>query len=381
MLGEFEKALGTGIVERADNRFQLTAAGVVLAPRLAYIATLAGDVAEAPVRADSHQGDGHLMFRFLFALTESRCNQLLVLQETRSIGSASLALQISADAVRKVLRDSEARLSFPLFERREGGRLVTTARGQTMLSRARVLRREVAHAAADVSALRGSTRGVLAVGCLPSVAASLVPAAVNTLLAEHPLIEVRLAEGTYDELLLNLQSGHLDLIAGGINPAASISGLLLDALYVDRLRVFARSSHPLASRKKLSRSDLSGFRWVVPTRGPITEPVLEALLAKAGIYPKAPRIECASVAAVSGLLLSGDLLAAAAASQFRSEVGGGQLTELPFDLPSEPWVCGLIRRNSAPPSVAMTLFRNVLREGPWKEPGDRGPEVGFDYLD
>jgi DNA-binding transcriptional LysR family regulator len=93
--------------------------------------------------------------------------------------------------------------------------------------------------------------------------------------------------------------------------------------------------------------------------------VLEELLTKAGVYPRLPRIECASVAAVSGLLQSGDLLAAGASLQFRSEVYGGRLKELAFDLPSDPWVCGLIRRVNAPPSVAMTLFRNALCKGSW----------------
>jgi LysR family transcriptional regulator of gallate degradation len=363
MLKSLERLLGTTLFLRSNSRVRETEAGVLLAPRLAYINVLVNDAAQRAAQQIPGHDTERRVLRFVLGLSARRYEQLLGLQEVRSIAAAAKKLKISADAVRKILRESQRQLPGPLFDRPEGGRLTATVFGALLLSRMRVLQREIAHAATDVAAIHGPNRGTLTVGCLPSTAAWLTPMAVVALLAAHPHIHVRIAEGTYDELVLNLQSGYLDLIVGGLQPAAAFPDLQLDPLYDDQLRVFARSRHPLAGRKRPSPSALSRCRWVVPTRGPIAEPVLEMLLTSAGIRPTLPSIQCASIVAIAGLLQSADLLTVGASSQFRHEVNDGQLVELDCDLLSEPWACGMIRRADAPPSVAMKLFRDALRIG------------------
>lgn len=359
-LRALEEALGVPLHQRAGNATRATEAGRLLAPRFAYMSAHLRGAAAQLARHVGRPETESAALRFLVDLRVHRAGQLLTLQESRSIRAAAALLGISADAVRKILRETRQRLAFALFERREGGRLQPTVEGEILLARIRVLCREVAHAAADLAAMTGRRGGLLAIGCLPS-GASLIPPAVCRTLELHPHIQARLVEGTYDDLIHKLQSGHLDVVVGGLPPAARFADLHLESLFEDRLGVFARAGHPLATHRRLRSADFARYRWIMPERGAVAEPVLEVLLERAGIHPHLPRLEYSSIVALHGLLQSGDMLALGSRSQLQGELRAGQVIELACPLPASSWPCGVISRAAAPPSVAMNAFIESLR--------------------
>jgi len=166
---------------------------------------------------------------------------------------------------------------------------------------------------------------------------------------------------TYDELIYRLQSEYVDVVVGGLPPAARFADLHLEPLFEDRLSVFARARHPLATRRRRRGTELSRYRWIVPERSSVAEPMLEVLLERAGIHAQLPKLEYASIVAVNGMLQSGDMLAVGSRSQLQEELRAGRVIELSYPLPAAPWPCGVISRAAAPPSVAMHAFLEILR--------------------
>jgi LysR family transcriptional regulator of gallate degradation len=221
---------------------------------------------------------------------------------------------------------------------------------------------EMQHALEDVAELRGRTEGRLTIGCLPSMASHIVPAATTEVLRRAPQLSVALIEGSYDELMDGLQSGEIDVIVGGLAPARDFPDVRTIPLIDDRIVIFGRAMHPLARRRrKLSPADFKSIRWVLPMRKSLPKPAFESLLARAGIRAELPVVENASIAALNGLLATSDMLTVGSALQMQLEEQRGVLKEIPFRLTSEIWQTGIVLRESTVPSPAARLFLDVLQ--------------------
>ena len=144
-----------------------------------------------------------------------------------SVSAAARALNISQPSVSKTLRHAESLLGFQLFQRTKG-RLVATEDAHALFS-------EVSEIQDRVYALREAGRnlkrgagGMLRLSALPSLALSVLPAAVSQFLRAHEYVKFDLQTVHHDDLIRKLYEREAEVaIAFEVPPAAPVGYQLL----------------------------------------------------------------------------------------------------------------------------------------------------------
>ena len=122
-------------------------------------------------------------------------------------GRAAEATSISQPALSVQIRDLEAHLGAPLFERGPRGATLT-AFGASVAERARAVLRGVDEIAEMGRAEAGMHR--LRLGAIPTIAPYLVPRAIRSLRARWPDLDIELRETMTRTLIADLAAGSID---------------------------------------------------------------------------------------------------------------------------------------------------------------------------
>lgn len=232
---------------------------------------------------------------------------LLAVVELGSIGKAARRLGLTQPALTQSIRRLERGLDLELLERGPHGVSPTEA-GRMLVDRARVITLEARLAGAELDAVSGRIRGRLAIGCGPSLAATLVPAVVVRLLARHPRLAVTIQEGTLDVLLPALEQGRIDLAVGTQPAGFAPRGMDAAPLMRDRMVIAGRAQHPLARRRTVTLAQTLEHPWILPSVGDVVRARVETIFDAAGLAPPVPAVQTNSAAAIRGLLEGGDFL-------------------------------------------------------------------------
>jgi LysR family hydrogen peroxide-inducible transcriptional activator len=124
-------------------------------------------------------------------------------------GRAAEACAVSQPALSMQVRDLEAALGTPIFER--GPRQVRlTGFGESFVQRAREVLRAADELAEMARASRGTLSGPLRIGVIPTVAPYLLPRIVGELTRQYPGLDLRLRETLTPRLIEELSDGRLD---------------------------------------------------------------------------------------------------------------------------------------------------------------------------
>ena len=357
-----EAALGSRVFDRARGSFVPTATGIPVVARFRTIEAVLGEAWREYDRAYRHVRPGSPTANFLGDVSTKRLLQLTALYDSGSVGAAAARLRVSCAAIHKTVREVESHFDVPLFTRLAAGRVAVSEFGSVLIPRLKLALSELGHAGEDLAGMRGLSDGRVAIGCLPSMASLIIPRAAVRALEQHPMLAVSMVEGSYGELVAALLSGDIDLIVGGVSPARGFPGVRTETLLNDSICIVGRAGHPLAGHARLTSADFTAFRWVLPARGNMTKPILEALLTRAGIRPAMPTVENASIVTLNGLLVGSDFLTVGTALQVRYEEQRGSLVQIPFRLSSESWPSGIIIREATEPSRGARLYIDALRQ-------------------
>src|SRR6185369_10227302 len=111
------------------------------------------------------------------------------------VGAAAKSLSLSQPAITRSLKRLEQQLGVALFVRHSTGMEITPF-GRTLIPYAETLESETERILEEISVL--------------SVAANLLPQAIARTLAASPGVQVRVVEGTGDQLVSALIRGELD---------------------------------------------------------------------------------------------------------------------------------------------------------------------------
>ena len=144
-----------------------------------------------------------------------------------SVSAAARALNVSQPSVSKTLRHAESLLGFQLFQRTKG-RLVATEDAHALFG-------EVSEIQDRVYALREAGRNLkrgsgamLRLSALPSLALSVLPAAVSQFLRTHEKVKFDLQTVHHDDLIRKLYEREAEVaIAFEVPPAAPVGYQLL----------------------------------------------------------------------------------------------------------------------------------------------------------
>jgi LysR family transcriptional regulator of gallate degradation len=198
------------------------------------------------------------------------------------------------------------------------------------------------------------------VGALPLGRTQILPMAIASLLARHPLLHVATVESPYDALASSLRSGDIDFILGALRSEDEAVGLEQQGLFDDRISVIARAGHPLATAQHLDFNVLREASWALSRQGSPSREMLERFFSEANELPPIPAVETGDLAVLRGLLLESDMLTAISAHQLRYEIRDGSLVVLDFPLDRTRRRIGLTQRLGAFPSPgARALMQEI----------------------
>ena len=191
--------------------------------------------------------------------------------ERLSITEAARKIRISQPSVSKQLRFLERECGFKLYTKfgrgikiTEEGRLLQSA-AKPILKKMEELRgtflNRVTHA-------RAST---LRVGSAPSPAAFFLPGVLKSFVRLHPNVHPTLRTGYPEAIKAMVLNGEVDVAVTTIAPAHP--EIIEEPIASEEIIAVVSAKHPLASKKKLTESELAKVPFIMNTEGRITEEI------------------------------------------------------------------------------------------------------------
>jgi len=245
--------------------------------------------------------------RLLAALRMRQLELISTLADAGNMRAAGERLHMSTAAVSKGLREVEALFGMPVFHRLPRG-VVTTAAGDLIVQRARVLLAEVAQLADELAARGVPADDAIRIGAPPFIAWTLVPRLLRDMATHGGLPPVRLVEGRLADMCQKLEAGDIDVLVtmntpselGGLRP----DGFVIDQIGAEQWSVVCAPTHRLAASRAIPQDwrTLRDEAWILPPRPTNARMMVEQVLLQHGLAPIVPQIE--STNAITNLQLA-----------------------------------------------------------------------------
>ncbi|HVG46744.1 MAG TPA: LysR family transcriptional regulator [Rubellimicrobium sp.] len=216
-------------------------------------------------------------------ITLRQLEYLVAVGESGSIAQASARLHVSAPSISTAISQLEAELGVQLFLRRHAQGLALTPAGHRVLEAARDALRGVERVLVLAADLGSSLSGPLAIGCLSSFAALVLPELRARFESDHLEVQVRQHEDDHARLMDGLREGRLDLCL--TYDLEVPPGVRFEPLAPIPPQVVLSPDHPLADRPALTPGDLAGHPMVLLDLPGSTAYFLSAFEA-AGLHPR-----------------------------------------------------------------------------------------------
>jgi LysR family transcriptional regulator, transcription activator of glutamate synthase operon len=227
-----------------------------------------------------------------------------VVAREHNLTRASEQLFVAQPSLSRQIRKLEDELGAPLFDRTSRG-MHLTAIGEVFLD---YVERGFAQFEAGRTAVRellGPEHGQVRMALLPAIGSALIPEPLALFWSSHPQVQFTLRQGTTGEALRLLLNEEVDLVVVTASwQLDEVHEITRAPLLSDELYAVLPSNHPLASRAKLSLSELAGATFVMPRAGSGLRAVLIEALHAAGIEPTIT-VEGDDFATVRGLVAAG----------------------------------------------------------------------------
>ncbi|WP_417684124.1 pca operon transcription factor PcaQ [Roseibium sp.] len=278
----------------------------------------------------------------------------------RSLVKAADALSITQPAVSKTLKELEEILEVRLFERSRKG-VVLTQFGEVFLHYAGASLAALKQGLDSVAQARMSGDSYLNVGVLPSVAARIVPGAVQMFQRDSHETTLTLITGPNTFLLSRLRVGELDLVVGRLADPEQMAGLSFAHLYSESVSFVVRRGHPLLQENSNDLGRLVDFPVLYPTKEAIIRPYVERLLITHGVTRLPKRIETISNSFGRTYTLDTDAVWIISSGVVSRDIAAGELVELPLETSETTGPVGLTTRADAAPTPALLMFQSALR--------------------
>lgn len=200
-------------------------------------------------------------------LNVGRLRVLVQVADSGSFSAAAEELNYTQSAVSQQVATLEAEAGMTLLERHARGVRLTAA-GQALYEHAEGILARLEAASAELEAIAGLRAGRLRMASFPTAGATLMPLAIATFRAQHPEIELTLAEGEPEQIAPRLCAGELDLalLFQFDEPIDGMESLSRVELLADPMYLALPAKHPLANKSDLRLPELRGEAWVQTSR-------------------------------------------------------------------------------------------------------------------
>ncbi|KAF1023821.1 MAG: HTH-type transcriptional regulator TsaR [Paracidovorax wautersii] len=338
-----------------------TPQGAQLAARVRVLLDQLGAGAREAVAADFDKAaKPHGPERFAQRVTPSQLRALVTVALYGSESQAALRLGVSQPAVNLALQSLETLLGVRLYYKLTSGTRLTPA-GEALLLRVKQSVAEIRGIESDVSAWHGNTQGQIVVGILPLSVPIFLPLAVEELARQQPKVSVQIVDGTYENLIAQLLSADVGVVAGALRSGSPAQEVQQQHLFDDDLVIVARRGHPCLSLPRPTLQDLLGWPWVTPLPGTPADRALTALFGQYQLPSPSHHLCASSPTMTLAFVLQSGCLAIASRGQVLMDDHGGHVQVVPLPLPASTRPIGLALRSSSQPSPELQAFLDACQ--------------------
>ncbi len=297
--------------------------------------------------------------------------------QSGSVSGAARLLAISPPAVSRMLRHTEDRLGYALFDR-QGGRLAPTPEAQALYAEAGKALEGMRRVAELAAAIGGSSPGLLRVAANPSFGASLLPMAVAEFRRRWQEVRLEINTTAHQAVVERMVLRQADL---GLTQFRAGHPLLREQRLGQLPMCLALPPHsPLARRTLVRLADLKGLTLIGYRDDTPIGAAVNGYLQTAGISQPAdivvryPMIACMFVDAGLGAAVVDPLMAL---DNQRWRIAFRPLEHAPV---TDIWLLG---HAANPPDQAGRSFAQAIRSvlkrsaSPSGRPNARSPAPGF----
>lgn len=223
----------------------------------------------------------------------------VALSELKNFTRAARQCHLSQSAFSTLIRTLETALGIRLFDR-DTRKVELTAEGRLFRDGASRLLGDFRDALLDLGEHAARRRGRVAIAALPSLAAGWLPSVLADFRAEHPGIELDVADALSEGCVERVRSGRADFALAAIR--ASAPELRTDPFCSDRFHLVCRTDHRLARRRKPQLADLAGEPFIHLARDSSVRQHIEAAIRPATLNRV---MELEQLSTVAGMVRAG----------------------------------------------------------------------------
>ncbi|HTZ59406.1 MAG TPA: LysR substrate-binding domain-containing protein [Acidobacteriaceae bacterium] len=206
--------------------------------------------------------------------------------ENGGFGRAAQLLHVAQSAISEQIRDLEAELGAPLFDRNNRN-VRLTPEGDVFLADARAILAQVSKAAANIQKSLHGEVGTLTIGFFAGGAGPFFPAIIKEFRSRFPEVQVALVEMAPLMQHQALQAGTIDIgFTRALGPQAT--ALRSEHFLTERLYAVLPKTHRMAKKRQIAMRDLADERFVLNDRqysAPVFDKII-TLCTEAGFSPR-----------------------------------------------------------------------------------------------
>lgn len=294
-------------------------------------------------------------------LTVDHLRTAVTLSETASFTEAARRLQISQSSLSRRVAELEQVLGVAVFSRTTR-RVELTSVGHEVLESIRIALMSFDRCVDSLHQIVSGDVGSITIGCLPSIAATILPGLIRDFVAQNSHIRVEVRDGLTARVLAQVKNGSVDI---GISATTHRDETVrYEKICEDTFYCALPSWHELADCQSIEWKSLSGERWI--TFSPFTsisQPV-ERSLEAAGVRLE-PSMVGHNVGAVAGLIASG-LGITAVPGLVKPLMDFAQLSFVPLSPTVHRDICVLTRKSedyspSTKKFIELVRLRNFMQ--------------------
>lgn len=273
-------------------------------------------------------------------------------------GSAK-EMNVSQSSVSGAIGELEEIVGVPLLVRHHARGVSLTPAGSSLVNDARLLLNHARDFEKRALSLSDAIRGEIAFGCFVTLAPRFMPTLLARFAQAYPGIEVKLFEGSQDEIVEMLLSGYIEL---GLSYHSALRPEIA-AEYFGELPPHAllATNHKLAKRRSVGLAELSRERFILLDL-PFSREYFLNLFRQVGVTPQIA-FRFSSPELIRGLVAHGHgFTIHNAISKTMMTNDGTPIAVIPIrdELPGSRLMCLRLKRQTARPAVR--IFQKFLAE-------------------
>jgi DNA-binding transcriptional LysR family regulator len=277
-----------------------------------------------------------------------------------SMAKAASHLAMSQPAVSESIANLEDALRVRLLDRSTRG-IAPTLYAHALLKRGHVVFDELRQGIRDIEFLANPTVGEVRVACGDTLAAGLLPAAIDRLTRRHPRIVVRMIQANAEALdFRELRERRVDLNLVRVPRPFAEDDLDVEILFDDPHHVVVGARSSWARRRRITLAALVNEPWIFASNQMVRELIAEAFKAR-GLEVPQERVSASSILLRNHLLATGRFLTVLPESVLRYNAKRWSLKALPINLGVKLRTVAIVTLKNRTLSPVVRLFVEHVR--------------------